>query len=91
MLGFWDRIFNDNLEFNRFGIISIVLIIVCCFGGSIVGLGALDNLFHLSLLVSTTMATLVTVLAVMPVKWILNLGSIAVLVDAILMIYYIVN
>jgi|ETNmetMinimDraft_21_1059911.scaffolds.fasta_scaffold127731_1 hypothetical protein len=90
MVSFWEKIFNGNLEFYRFGIISIVLIIVSCLSGSVVGLGALDNLLHLSLLVSTTMATLIAVLAVFPVQWVLNFATIAILLDFILLIYYLV-
>ena len=85
---FWEKIFNKNLEFYRFGIISITLIIVSCLSGVIVGIGAMNNLFHLSLLVTTTMATLVSILAVFPVRWILNIGSIALITDLSLIVYY---
>ena len=36
-IGFWDKMFNGNLEMNRYAIISAVLLIVGCLGGLTVG------------------------------------------------------
>ncbi len=82
---FWLKEHEETLEFNRFGIITICLLIVCCAGGAIVGLGGLNSIPLLILLVSTTMSTLVLILAVCPIKWILTSGLIAIFVDLIIM------
>ncbi len=46
ILKYWSKSYEDELEFNRFGIISISILIVSCLGGITVGLGGLDNIFH---------------------------------------------
>lgn len=71
----------ENAEFNRFGIISAALIIVGCMGGISVGMGAIANPLQLIITVMTTMATLAMILAVAPVKWILNLMWVSLFFD----------
>jgi len=85
---YWDKIFKGQTEFNRFGIITIALLIVGCLGGVTVGLGAINNIFHLILIVSSSMASLVAILAVFPVIWILNISLLAALIDILLLISY---
>ncbi|MBL1279997.1 MAG: hypothetical protein COA33_006985 [Fluviicola sp.] len=77
-----------NAEHNRFGLISVILLIVGCLGGITVGLGAIDNLFALSMVVITTMVTLSLLLAVAPMKYIFTAAIVALSVDAILLAYY---
>jgi hypothetical protein len=57
-------------EFNRFGLISIILLVVGCVGGVAVGLGAIKYTGTLILCVVPTMTTLSLLLAVAPMKWI---------------------
>ena len=85
--GIWNKILGDNIEINRYGIISTLLIIVGCLGGITVGLGAIESYLQLTLIVLTTMLSLSTILAVAPMKYILNLSAIAILVDVVLIIY----
>ena len=54
----------EALEFNRFGIISIVLLIVGCLGGLTVGFGAVKEVWSLTLIVIPTMVTLSLLIAV---------------------------
>ncbi len=75
--------------FNRFGLTSAILLIVGCLGGITVGLGAVDNIFALILVVMLTMTTLSLLLALAPMKYIINVGIVAVLVDVILITYYV--
>jgi len=77
-----------NASFNRFGLISAILLIVGCLGGITVGMGAVNDLFALSLVVITTMTTLSLLLAIAPMKYIFTSGIIAVSVDVILLAYY---
>lgn len=78
----------DTIEFNRYGFISIILLIVGCLGGLTVGFGAVEYTFSLSLVVIPTMLTLALLLAVAPMKYILGSASIAILIDLILIIYF---
>lgn len=74
-------------EFNRFGYISAILLIVGCLGGITVGLGAVEHVWSLALIVIPTMLTLALLLAVSPMKYIINAAFVTIAVD-ILMICY---
>lgn len=84
--GFWDKMFNGNLEMNRYAIISAVLLIVGCLGGLTVGYGAIDHTWQLIVVVIPTMTTLSLLLAVSPLKWILNMAVISVLINVSIII-----
>lgn len=83
--GFWDKFFAGGAEFNRYSIISGVLLVVGCLGGLTVGMGAIDNIVQLILVVIATMATLSLLLALAPMKQILSLAAITVLIDIIIL------
>ncbi len=85
--GKFDKILSDS-EFNRFGLIAVILTIVGCLGGVAVGLGAINSTFALILVTIPTMLTLSLLLAVAPMRWILSVATIAVVVDFLLIIYY---
>jgi hypothetical protein len=57
-------------------------------GGIAVGMGAINNVFSLALVVFPTMATLSLLLAVAPMKWIFYVGILSVLIDLILITAY---
>lgn len=78
---FWNNLFHGNLEHNRFAIISMVMIIVGCMGGVVMWSGGVESIAQLSLTVFPTMITLALLLAVQPVKWILNAAVITLLID----------
>jgi hypothetical protein len=75
-------------ETNRFGVIAIALLIVGCLGGVAVGLGAINNVISLILVVVPTMTTLSFLLAIAPMKWIYYAGISSVLIDILLIVYY---
>jgi uncharacterized membrane protein YoaK (UPF0700 family) len=75
-------------EFNRFGLISIILLVVGCVGGVAVGLGAIKYTGTLILCVIPTMTTLSLLLAVAPMKWIWKSAVLSVAIDFILIIYF---
>ena len=75
-----DKIFFDA-ETNRYGIISMLLIVVGCLGGVGVGTGGLEYTVELLLLVASTMFSLAMILAVAPMKWILYSSFISILLS----------
>jgi hypothetical protein len=77
----------ENLEFNRFGIISIVLLIVGCLGGLTVGFGAVKEVWSLTLIVIPTMVTLSLLIAVAPMRYIMTAGITAVIIDLLMILY----
>lgn len=83
----FDRLISDS-EFNRFGLICVILTIVGCLGGIAVGLGAINNVMTLSAVIIPTMATLSLLLAVSPMRWIMTAALVAVSLDLILILYY---
>ena len=80
--------FIKESEFNRFGLISIILLVVGCFGGVAVGLGAIKYIPTLILVVVPTMTTLSLLLAVAPMKWIWRGAILSVSIDTILILYF---
>ncbi len=80
-----DKLIADA-EFNRFSVISMVLLIVGCLGGINVALGGLTSTFQLIATVIPTMATLSFILAVAPMRLLLGTALIATLIDVIFII-----
>ena len=77
-----------NSEFNRFGIIAVIILIVGCFGGLAMGLGAVQYTFTLILVAIPTMVTLSLLLAVAPMRWIYMAASTSVTIDITLLLYF---
>lgn len=78
-------------EFNRFGLIAAILTIVGCMGGFAVGLGAIESTIALIVIVIPTMLTLSLLLAVAPMKWIFNAAGSCLAIDAMFIVYYLLN
>lgn len=76
------------LEENRHGLICMVILIVGCLGGLTVGYGAVESVLTLSLVIIPTMTTLSLLLAVSPMKWIMNLSILSISIDLILLAYF---
>jgi hypothetical protein len=75
-------------EYNRFGLIPILILLVVCLGGITVGMGAIQDTWALILVVLPTMLTLSLLLAVSPMKWIYKATSITIVIDLLLIAYY---
>lgn len=73
---FWTR-----LEFNRFGIIPMLLVFITCLGGIAVAFGAGSDTLKLSMVVFPTIISLALVLGVAPMRLILWTSIIAVVLD----------
>lgn len=83
-------VWENNAEFNRFGIISVVLLIVGCLGGITVGMGAIEYIWSLVLVVIPTMTALSLVLALAPMRYIIYATVASVLIDIILLAYFLI-
>jgi hypothetical protein len=82
---------TTEMEFNRFGFISAIILIVGCLGGLTVGMGAIENTFALIAVVIPTMITLSLLLAVSPMRWIMIAATTSIAVDLALMIFYLLS
>jgi len=82
---------TNDMEFNRFGWISMIILVVGCLGGLTVGMGAIENTAALVVVVIPTMLTLSLLLAVAPMKWILTSSAVAISIDVMLLTYYLLN
>lgn len=80
--------FMENSEFNRFGLISIILTIVGCLGGLTVGLGAIQYTGTLIAVVVPTMSTLSLLIAVAPMRYIYLSAAVSVAIDILLIAYF---
>jgi hypothetical protein len=83
----FDKMLNE-MEFNRYGWIAIILLIVGCLGGLTVGMGALQSTFALIVILIPTMMTLSFLLSVAPMKWIALSTLVTVSVDLLFFGYY---
>jgi hypothetical protein len=72
-------------EFNRFGTISILLIVVAIFGGVAVG-SFTHSPMVMAIITAGTMLTEAFILAVQPMKKIVNIGIVACLINLLFII-----
>ena len=79
---------SEEMESNRFGWISIVLLIVGCLGGLTIGLGAIGSTPAMIVIVIPTMLTLSLLLAVAPMKWIVSSAITCVGIDLLFLGYF---
>ena len=77
-MGFW-----ESMEFNRFGIIPVVLLLIGCIGGIAAGFGAFADLLRISLIAFPTIISLALILAVSPMRVIFYSAAIAIVCDVI--------
>ena len=87
---FWDKIIPD-METNRFGTISIIILLTGCLGAIAVSQGAGQSWIQLTILIVPVMTTLVLLLALMPMKMILNSTLATIIIEAIVLIYNIMS
>lgn len=85
-----DKIFYDA-NLNRYGIMSILLLVVGTLGGVAVGTGGLQSTLQLSLLALSTMFSMSMMLAVAPMKWIIWSGLLAIILDLIIITFNLVS
>ena len=85
-----NKAWEKDAEFNRFGLISVVLLIVGCLGGITVGMGAIDHLWSLTLVIIPSMTTLSLLLAVAPMRYIFYATLVSILIDISLLVYFLI-
>ena len=78
--------FWKEMEFSRFGLTPILLIAVVCLSSIAMAFGAGSFDLRLILTAGLSMTFLVTILALLPMKWILKIAAVTVAVDLILLI-----
>jgi len=81
-IAFWNKI-----EFSRFGIISMLVIIIGCIGGIAAAFGANGSIAQLAMVAFPTIISLALVLAVAPMRVILFVSSLAVILDPVVLIF----
>lgn len=77
--------FWSNVEFNRFGIIPILLVVISCVGGIAAAFGAQADVLRLSLISFPTIIALALVLGVAPMKVIVYVSVIALILDLLVL------
>ena len=77
----------SNLEFNRYGIISMVLLVVGILGGIAAGFALTSNTVLLGLIAFSAMLALSMVLAVAPMRAIVGTAAVAIVIDLIAILY----
>jgi hypothetical protein len=80
-------LFWGNVEFNRFGIISMLILFIGCIGGFAASFGAHGDVLKLAMIVFPTIIALALILAVAPMRLIIYLCSIAIILDLIVLIF----
>jgi hypothetical protein len=79
--------FWKKAEFNRFGIIPMLLVFIVCMGGIATAYGAGSDTMKLSMIVFPTIISLALVLAVAPMRLIIWASSIAVILDLLVFLF----
>ncbi|GEM_PF-1929496 len=63
---------EEEMEFNRYGIMSVGILLIGTVGGLTVGLSAFHHLWQIAVIAVTTMIPFSLMLAVAPMKWIMR-------------------
>jgi hypothetical protein len=79
--------FWDKAEFSRFGIISILVVVLGCIGGMAASFGAGDSIIKLAMIAFPTIITLALILAVAPMKIITYMSILALVLDVLVFVF----
>lgn len=82
VMAFW-----EILEFNRFGIISMLVVILGCVGGMAASFGAGDDALKLAIIAYPTIISLSLILAGAKMRAIIYVSVIAVILDLIVLVF----
>ena len=80
------ELFWEEMEFSRFGLTPILLISVVCLSSVAMAFGAGSFDLRLILTAGLSMTFLVSILALLPMKWIFKVAAITVVVDLIMLL-----
>ncbi|MBD3638216.1 MAG: hypothetical protein HUJ25_12760 [Crocinitomicaceae bacterium] len=87
----WLDALVGEYNFNRYGIYAIALLLIGVLAGTAVGLGAMTSPVEIAILIIPTMASLVMILAVAPMRILLWTVIIACIIDICVIIYHLVS
>lgn len=79
---FWEKV-----EFSRFGIISMLIVVLGCIGGMAASYGAHGDILQIAMIVFPTIIALALVLAVAPMRLITYVSAIAIVLDIIVLLF----
>ena len=79
--------FWEKLEFSRFGIISMLVVVLGCVGGMAASFGAKDDVVKLGMMAFPTIISLALILAVAKMRIIVYVSIIAIILDLIVLIF----
>ena len=74
-------VFWESVEYNRYGLIPIILLVIGCIGGVAAAFGAQSDIIKLSMVAFPTIISLAMILAVAPMRVIVYVCSIALALD----------
>jgi hypothetical protein len=77
----------EALEFNRFAIVAMLILLVGCLGGLAAAFGAGGSVIKLSVVAFPTVITLALILAVSPMRMVMYASAIAVILDLLVLIF----
>lgn len=83
------KLFGD-IEFNRYGLIAVIILAVVCTASVAVGLGSMTNPVEIAFLIFPCVFTLSFILAVAPMKLIMYTATISLLISISLIIINVV-
>ena len=84
--GNWLTRFEEQAEFDRFSIISVGFLLIGIVGGITVGVFVKEHIWQIAVIALCTMFSLSTMLAVMPMKYIVRATLLTLAVDLIFII-----
>lgn len=76
-----------NAEFNRFGIIAILVLVIGCAGGIAAAFGAQADALKIGLVAFPSIITLALILAVAPMRAIFFASAIAFILDIVILAF----
>mgnify|MGYP000253275714 CR=1 FL=1 len=79
--GNWLTRFEENAEFDRFSIISVGFLLIGIVGGITVGMFVQAHIWQIAVIAVCTMLSLSTMLAVMPMKYIVRATLVTLAID----------
>jgi len=82
----WLTRFEENAEFDRFSIISVGFLLIGIIGGITVGVFVKDHIWQIAVIAVSTMLSLSTMLAVMPMKYIVRATLVTLAIDLLFII-----
>ena len=82
----WLTRFEESAEFDRFSIISVGFLLIGIVGGITVGMFVHAHIWQIAVIAVCTMLSLSTMLAVMPMKYIIRATLVTLAIDLLFII-----